>query len=149
MLAVGWVTIILPIVYVVTPDWLTWAVLPLPLAWRWIGVGLGILSVPLLLWAHRSLGKNFAMPGIIQEQQTLVTAGPYQWVRHPMYTTFAVIGLAYFLVSANWFIGLIDFVVYGMIVLSVLGLEEATLLEKFGEPYREYMQHTGRFLPGL
>lgn len=89
------------------------------------------------------------MPGIIQERQTLVTAGPYQWVRHPMYTTFAVIGLAYFLVSANWFIGLVNFVVYGTIVLSVIGLEETTLLEKFGEPYREYMQHTGRFLPAL
>lgn len=31
MLVVGWVTIILPIVYVVAPGWLAWAVLPLPL----------------------------------------------------------------------------------------------------------------------
>jgi protein-S-isoprenylcysteine O-methyltransferase Ste14 len=27
--------------------------------------------------------------------------------------------------------------------------EEANLIEKFGDEYREYMKHTGRFLPYL
>jgi protein-S-isoprenylcysteine O-methyltransferase Ste14 len=40
-------------------------------------------------------------------------------------------------------------------VLAFIGMairtpkEEANLIEKFGDEYREYMKHTGRFLPKL
>ncbi len=65
-----------------------------------------------------------------------------------MYTSFAIIALAYSLISANWFIALIG-LIYWMLVFTMVGAEEATLIEKFGDSYREYMKHTGRFLPGI
>lgn len=146
--AVGLTAMIAPATYVFTPRWLEWAALPLPASLRWVGIGLGLLSVPLLFWIHRTLGKNYDMPSVIKEQQTLVTEGPYRWVRHPMYTTFALSGLATFLVSANWFVGVV-FLGYSLVAFSMASPEEANLIEKFGEPYRLYMQRTGRFLPRL
>lgn len=138
--------ILLPGIYLIVPSWLEWAALWVPAGLRWIGVGAGALGVLLLLWVHRTLGHNFAMPGIIQTQQTLVTSGPYHWIQHPMYTSFALIALAGFLISANWFIALAGFGYFAG-ALSAVKKEEATLIVKFGNLYREYMRRTGRFLP--
>jgi len=111
-----------------------------------MSVGLGIISTVLLFCVHYTLGRNYDMPGVIKEHQILVATGPYRWVRHPMYTTFFLSGLATFIISANWFVGLV-FLIYCTTVTSMIGMEEQTLLGKFGDEYLAYMQHTGRFLP--
>jgi protein-S-isoprenylcysteine O-methyltransferase Ste14 len=54
-----------PVAYVIAPRWLVWAALPLPTGLRWLGAALGILSIPLLLWIHRTLGRNFNLPDVI------------------------------------------------------------------------------------
>lgn len=145
---IGWLWVLAPIVYVLIPRWLDWAASPMPSLLRWIGVGLGALGILFLAWAHCTLGKNWNVPGVVQRQQVLVTHGPYQWIRHPMYTAFAVIALAYWVISTNWLIALIG-LGYWIVVVSRVGVEEAALIERFGEGYRSYMKQTGRFLPRL
>lgn len=142
-------SLVLIIIYVVAPQRLTLTALSLPAVWRWFGVGLGMMSTFLLLWAHRSLGRNFSAPGVIKEKQSLVTAGPYQWVRHPMYTVIFLLGVAYFLVSANWIIGVLWISWIVGTVATMLREEEAALIEKFGSKYQSYVQRTGRFLPRI
>jgi protein-S-isoprenylcysteine O-methyltransferase Ste14 len=143
----GFLNIMPTVIYVVAPEQLAWAALPLPAGWRWFGVGLGLLGIFLLLWVHHTLGKNFSVPGVMKEKQSLVTAGPYKWVRHPMYTVIFLVTVVYFLISANWFIGVVWI---GWIVGTVASMvrdEEAILIEKFGDDYRAYMRRTRRFLP--
>ena len=84
--------------------------------------------------------------GSHKKDQTLVTTGPYRWVRHPMYTSIFVWALAYFLMSANWFIGA-TWLGLGLLAVRVAEAEEVALTEKFGEAYRVYIRRTGRFLP--
>lgn len=146
LLFVGWLWLLAPIMYVLAPRWLDWAALPMPNLVRWIGVGLGVSSIILLAWAHRALGRNWSVPGVVQEHQVLVTDGPYRWMRHPMYTAFAVIALAYWLISTNWFIALSGFA-YWTMVFTMVDAEEGTLTEEFGEEYRKYRRCTGRFWP--
>ncbi len=136
------------LMYVIAPQRMRWATLPLPTWSRWAGVGLGIISDPLLLWTHPALGKNWSGALEIKEQQTLVTSGPYRWVRHPMYTTLFMIGLTSLLVSANWVIGGC-WLGLGIVAASRVGHEEALMVEEFGDQYRAYMQRTGRFLPRM
>lgn len=143
----GFLNIVPTVIYVVAPEQLVWAALPLPAGWRWFGVGLGLLGIFLLLWVHHTLGKYFSVPGVMKEHQSLVTAGPYQWVRHPMYTALFLVTIVYFLISANWFIGVVWIGWIVGTVASMLRDEEAALIEKFGEEYRAYMRRTGRFLP--
>ncbi len=137
---------LLAVVYIFVPGWLAWAELSLSSVLRWLGIGIGFVSVLLLIWVHRTLGENFAAPGITQARQTLITTGPYHWMRHPMYTTFFTTSLAFVLVTGNWFVAIVC-LLFGILIRSVTRTEEQTLIEKFGDAYREYMKQTGRFLP--
>lgn len=141
-------TLISSLVYVIVPDWMSWAALPMPVWLRWVGAGLAIVTVPLFVWVHHALGKNWSLSVVIKAEHALVTAGPYRWVRHPMYTTFFVWGLAFFLLSANWIIG-IAFLGMCVVAAARAGKEEAALTEEFGDQYHAYMRRTGRFLPSV
>ena len=143
---IGFVTILL---YAINPTWLSWASLPLPLWLRWVGVGIALLGFALLQWAQNTLGKNWSDTPRMIKEQSLITSGPYQFIRHPIYTAFLLILGSTLLISANWLIGIAWL---GMTILEVasrVSFEENLMLEYFGDQYREYMKRTGRLLPRL
>jgi protein-S-isoprenylcysteine O-methyltransferase Ste14 len=60
-----------------------------------------------------------------------------------------MMGLAWFLLTANWFIGIPLMIAIVIVVLSRLQKEENMLHERFEDEYDEYMEGTDRFLPQL
>ena len=106
-----------------------------------------ICGILLREWAILSLGRAFTVVVEVNPGQSLVTSGPYRWVRHPMYTALFLVTVVYFLISANWFIGMtwIGWIVGT--VASTVRDEEAVLVAKFGDEYQAYMRRTRRFLP--
>ena len=137
------------LVYAIQPAWLSWASLPLPLWLRWAGVGMAILGFALLQWAQNILGKNWSDTPRMIEEQSLITSGPYQFIRHPIYTAFLLILGSTLLISANWLIGLAWIGMTLLEVASRIGFEENLMLEYFGDQYREYRKRTGRLLPKI
>ncbi|HKZ69521.1 MAG TPA: isoprenylcysteine carboxylmethyltransferase family protein [Anaerolineales bacterium] len=135
--------------YFVAPQWVSWAAIPLPGWLRWAGLALGYANLPLLWWIEATLGKNFNTTLHLREGHTLVTTGPYRWVRHPMYTSLFIFTIALLLASANWLIGLPLVLSLIVIVVNRIDREEALMMEQFGDEYREYMKRTGRLLPRL
>jgi protein-S-isoprenylcysteine O-methyltransferase Ste14 len=131
------------------PAWVAWADIPLPLWLRWTGLALGYGSLPLFVWIQASLGLNFNTTLHLREGHTLVTEGPYRWVRHPMYTALILFVIAWFLASANWLVGLPGVLGLAAILINRVDREEALMIEQFGDQYRAYAQSTGRFLPKL
>lgn len=134
-------------VAIFVPSLLAWAAIPLPQWLRWLGAGLGVVSVFLLWWVQHALGRNFSNNLHVLGKHQLVTHGPYRWVRHPMYDVFYLLAVTFFLVSANVAIGLLWFVVVTYVVASRLDREEQVMIETFGDQYRTYMKRTGRMLP--
>jgi protein-S-isoprenylcysteine O-methyltransferase Ste14 len=135
--------------YVIIPGLISWACLSLPLWLRWAGLGLAALGFALLQWAQNTLGKNWSDTPRMMKEQTLITSGPYQFIRHPIYTAFLLIMGSTLLISANWLVGLSWI---GMTILEIasrIGFEESLMLEYFGDQYRTYMKKTGRLLPLL
>jgi len=134
-------------IYTFYPAGIQWAQLPLPLWLRWVGVGLTTLSVLFIAWTNYALDKNFSTTLRVRANHTLVMTGPYQWIRHPMYSAILVMLIGLGLLSANWFIGLsvLPFIVVIMVLRT--RKEEAMLVDKFGDAYRAYQQRTGQFLP--
>jgi protein-S-isoprenylcysteine O-methyltransferase Ste14 len=136
------------IAYLVNPEWMAWSSMRLPAWLRWTGVGLGALGGSLLVWTLRSIGKNLTDTVVTRREHTLVTHGPYRWVRHPFYDAVALSIAANSLASANWFLLLGGSLTLALIVLRTKR-EEDRLVARFGDSYREYMNRTGRFLPKL
>lgn len=134
--------------FMIEPNWMAWSSLPLPAWLRWVGVAIGVLAAMLLTWTFRSIGKNITDTVVTRKEHSLVTTGPYRWVRHPFYVSFALAMLANSLVTANWFV-----IATGAVVLLLLVIrtskEEEKLVERFGDAYRQYMVTTGRFWPRL
>ena len=123
-----------------------WASVPLPAWVRWIGVATGALCSLLMYWTLSSLGKNLTDTVVTRAEATLVTHGPYRWVRHPFYVTAALLMASVTVLTANWLIGLTSLIV--LILLAVrTPKEEQMLIERFGQQYRDYMAKTGRFFP--
>jgi len=136
------------LIYLINPAWMAWAAMPLPTWLRWTGMGFGVISGLLFIWTLRNLGKNLTDTVVTRQHHTLVTTGPYRWIRHPFYTSAALMIPASFLLSANWF-----FLAIGIAVFLLLAIrtrkEEANLIARFGDEYRNYMRRTGRFVPRL
>jgi protein-S-isoprenylcysteine O-methyltransferase Ste14 len=136
------------IAYLIDPAYMAWAAVPLPVWLRWTGVGLALIAGSLLVWMFRTLGRNLTDTVVTRKQHTLVTTGPYRWVRHPMYASAALAIVGNSLVAANWYL-----FVAGCLALLLLVIrtrkEEQNLIAKFGDDYRNYMQRTGQFVPRL
>jgi protein-S-isoprenylcysteine O-methyltransferase Ste14 len=135
-----------PLVYLLAPAWMAWSRIGLPEWMRWLGAALGILCTGLIYWLFSSLGTGITATSATRKQHTLITHGPYRWVRHPLYTVGASLFAALGLLADNWFIaglGILTFILMAVRTPK----EEANLIEKFGNEYREYMKHTGRFFP--
>ncbi len=141
----AWISIL---VYIVYPPWMQWSTLQIPTVLRWFGVILGAVSVPLFYWVFSSLGKNVTDTVVTRKRHTLVTSGPYRWVRHPLYAVWILSWIGFTLLAANWFFMLMIILVFTVLLIRT-PIEEAKLIEKFGDEYCGYMRHTGRFLPHL
>ncbi len=132
--------------WVIHPAWLGWSSVGLPTGLRWIGVPLGMMAATLLIVTFRSLGTNITDTVVTRAHHTLVTDGPFRWVRHPFYVAFAMAMAADSLVTANWFLALTGAIVVALIAIRTR-TEEQKLIERFGDEYRQYMERTGRFVP--
>lgn len=137
-----------PLAYLVNPNWMAWSKIGLMEWIRWMGVGSGVLSVLGIYWLFSSIGSGISPTSATRKEHKLVTSGPYRWVRHPLYTIGSALIISFGLIADNWFI-------IALGVLAFIGMalrtpkEEANLIAKFGDEYREYMQRTGRFFPKL
>lgn len=106
-------------------------------------------SLPVLFWVHHSLGTYFSARLELQEDHQIIQTGPYQWIRHPMYTVGFLYLIGAGLLTGNWIILLIPTLSFALLVFSRVSDEENMLVEHFGSDYQDYMQKTGRFLPFL
>ncbi len=134
------------IAYLINPEWMAWSAVPLPPWVRWSGAAVVFIGIALLAWTLRNLGVNLTDTVVTRQAHTLITKGPYRWVRHPFYDALALFVVGFALLTANWFI-----LATGALVFILLAIrsrtEEALLLARFGETYRAYKESTGRFLP--
>ncbi len=134
--------------YMINPRLMEWSALPLPTIVRWGGIGLSVLAGFLILWTLRNLGPNLTDTVVTRKEHTLVSSGPYRWVRHPFYISGAMFVMGNGIAAANWF-----FLITGAAVIALLVVrtrrEEEELLRRFGATYQDYLDRTGRFFPKL
>src|SRR5262245_36335638 len=116
---------------------------------RAFGVGLYLLGVAGTLWAQLAMGDSWRIGVDPTARTTLVVAGPFRWVRNPIFTamTVATVGLALIVPNVVALAAVAVLVV--ALELHVRLVEEPYLASVHGEAYSGYAARTGRFLPGI
>ncbi len=134
------------VLYLFFPFLFPWLQLPFPDWVRWIGVILGFVSLMAFWWVHVTLGREFSKILTIQDKHTLITEGPYRYIRHPMYTSTLVYFFTWFLISTNLFF-FIGWILMTLFIVTRIPQEEAMLIDQFGDEYKKYILQTGRLFP--
>jgi protein-S-isoprenylcysteine O-methyltransferase Ste14 len=137
-----------PAVYIAT-GFPTAAERPFSSVLAWLGVA-SLAAACWLFWrSHSELGRNWSISLEMRSNHRLVQTGVYRLVRHPMYSSFFLLGLAQFLLLPNWVGGGAG--VIGAFILYVFRFrrEETMMIESFGDEYRVYMRQTKRLVPWI
>lgn len=113
----------------------------------WLGVLTLCAGLWLFLRTHADLGRNWSISLEIREQHALVQSGVYRLIRHPMYSSFFLLGLAQFLLFPNWLAGASGFLGVGVLYAFRIRQEERMMRESFGSDYLSYMARTKRLIP--
>ncbi|HTM58034.1 MAG TPA: isoprenylcysteine carboxylmethyltransferase family protein [Candidatus Udaeobacter sp.] len=141
---------------------LNWALLllfiPVPgLRARWLpdspwivdaALVLQALSLALMIWSRRHLGRNWS--GAITEKvdHELVRSGPYRILRHPIYTGF--LGMYLFTAAVSGELHALLGVVIAIIAYArKIPMEEQNLDSVFGDAYAEYRKTSWALVPGI
>jgi protein-S-isoprenylcysteine O-methyltransferase Ste14 len=109
---------------------------------------LAVASFALAVWTlwHNRPG-NFNIHPSPKASGTLVTTGPYRWIRHPMYTSL-LLGAAALVCVSDLVIGSLTWSALAIVLLLKANIEERWMQEKH-TGYTAYMRQSKRFLPCL
>ncbi len=114
-------------------------------ALRWIGLlGCGA-AILLFAWAMTTLDRHYTPAHVARLPKEIVTAGPYRFIRHPIYTSNLLLLISLTLTSGSLWL-LLNLVILIAYYVPTIRREEKALAEEFDE-YRDYMKRTGRILP--
>ncbi len=127
------------------------------LGWRaWVSssamavqvVSLLAASGLLALWAlAANRPGNFNIRPTPRRGGSLITNGPYRWIRHPMYTSVLLAAAAAAWKSFETADALLWLALLG-VLLAKAAIEERALMRRFPS-YQDYRVRTTRFLPWL
>lgn len=111
-------------------------------------IGLLVTATGLLLAvvSRRSLGRQWSGAVTIFERQVLITGGPYEYVRHPIYSGLLLAACGSALAIGTW---TADTGLLAMLVGFTIKLrrEERFMADQFGLIYRLYRVGTYRLVP--
>jgi protein-S-isoprenylcysteine O-methyltransferase Ste14 len=134
-----------------------WRPVPVNPLLGWM-IGLNIVGALFLLaglagyqWGHVTLGKMFtgssSKEAPLFQEHALITEGPYQITRHPMYLSLQIATLGSLLLYRNWAV-LFCFVSFLFLFIRARREEEALNL-RYGEIWRKYSERVPFWFPRI
>jgi len=99
--------------------------------------------------AVRTLGKQWALRARLVEGHKLITAGPYAYLRNPIYTGMLGMLIATGLAMEHWVALIIAVVIFSAGLVIRVRSEEKLLRAEFGEEFEEYARRVPAVLPGI
>ena len=119
-------------------------------AWNgWFGLVVMVAFLITFRMSHKHLGKSWSVTLEVREDHKLVTQGIYRYVRHPMYSSFWLWGIAQALLVPNWIAGFAGLASVALLYFGRVAAEEEMMRDEFGEDYVAYCARTGRIIPRL
>jgi protein-S-isoprenylcysteine O-methyltransferase Ste14 len=105
-------------------------------------------GIVLYLWCAGAFTYvGHGTPAPIDAPVYLVRAGPYQWVRNPMYIGVLSVWFGEAILFHSLVLAWCGLLIAGIVHLFVVFYEEPSLRRQFGESYETYLQTVPRWLP--
>ncbi len=115
---------------------------PSPLI-EWIQNGAGLLC----LWSGTRVRLAAASYHRSSHGKEPITAGPYAWVRHPIYLANFLMGLGIVLIAGWWPIVAVYSIIFLFLHTLLVRSEEISLTDMYGQKYREYCRTVPAIIP--
>lgn len=116
-----------------------------------LGIAVVLPGEALRLWANGYVGHrkvNATHRGRDDRRVgQLITAGPYAWVRHPLYLGTMLLGVGYCIIVGNLWLDAAAVVFFLTVYRRKMTEEENLLREEIGDVYRRYEAAVPRWLP--
>ena len=107
-----------------------------------------IVGIILAVWAVLEMNKSkINIAPQPRKNSSLVTSGPYAYIRHPMYTSIIVAVTP--LIISYWDVGMFAFLMFLYTNLIFKLLFEESLLKEHFTDYKTYMKNSWRIIPGI
>lgn len=104
-------------------------------------------AVLVLACASVFITRGRGTPAIFDAPRAFVAAGPYKYVRNPMYVGGMMLLVGFGLCERSVSILFMALILLALLHLLVVFYEEPGLTRRFGTSYQEYRQSVGRWLP--
>lgn len=120
-----------------------WIVLVLEI----IGLVLYVVGYLLMARALITLGRNYQLGGSApRSEDKMIIDGPYKLVRHPMYSAALSISLGLACLTQSGAFVFV-FIIYFLLIIPLIPLEEDGLRKAYGEQYAAYRQKAKKLVP--
>jgi len=112
------------------------------------GIAVEAMGLVLAILARRHLGRNWSGEISIKVDHELIRSGPYQLLRHPIYTGLLTMYAGTALVTGTW-LAIAGFAIAVFAYVRKIRLEEVNLQVAFGAEYETYRRESWALVPGL
>jgi protein-S-isoprenylcysteine O-methyltransferase Ste14 len=111
-----------------------------------LGAALTFAGLAFCVWARVTIAANWSSDVQLKGGQELVIAGPYRWVRHPIYTGILMMFVGTALAVGEWR-GVLAVAVAAAAFWRKLRIEESFMRQQFGESYARYAARVPALIP--
>jgi protein-S-isoprenylcysteine O-methyltransferase Ste14 len=116
----------------------------IPFAWQIICTGICVvLCLSGIIWFNKTL--DLAEIYLAGGENKLITRGPFNYVRHPLYATLMLTLPPLFIIWWQDLLFILPWILIFLIARYFVKIEENGLVSMFGEAYHQYQE----FVPGL
>ena len=112
-----------------------------------VALAVMLIGLGLRAWAAVTLGGYYTRTLTTTKNHTVVTTGPYSWVRHPAYLGVILLWLGFGVLSSSLVVALVFPVMFVAVYLYRISVEERMLVKVFGDTYVQYQRRTCKLIP--
>lgn len=122
----------------------------LPASYPVIAAGFVVSAFGLFvaIWARRHLGRNWSGEITIKEEHELIRSGPYNRLRHPIYTGILIMYIGTAVITGTW-LALVGLAIAALAYVRKIRLEEANMRVAFGSKYEDYSRESWALAPWI
>jgi protein-S-isoprenylcysteine O-methyltransferase Ste14 len=143
-----WGVIIVAIAYSILWQGKFW--LRQPHSWQIaLAVVFFVLGILLSWTSTRALGRQWRIDAGLSSDHELIMAGPYRFVRHPIYTSMLCVLLATGFVVTSLPLFLLAIAVFLFGTEIRVRIEDKLLASQFGNTFHQYRQNVPAYIPFL